>query len=130
MKRKKNKQPRTVQAGGLNCMVVKLLGGPYDGCETLSSHGSAWHEGEYYCKVEFTDDPPDVLRHAKTWLSANTPEGEKQIVSERAKVEAWMAASHKEALAGRMPIPIAVLIPMGADRIGVHYSMIRSGAEL
>lgn len=130
MKRKKKKEPRTVQAGGLNCMVVKLLGGPYDGCETLSSHGSAWHEGEYYCKVEFTNDPPDVLRHARTWLTANTPDGEKQIVEERSKVASWMEASQKAMMAQRMPIPMAVLMPIGADRIGVHYSMLRSGAEL
>ena len=118
-----------MMAGGLKCTVSKLLGGPYDGCETLCSHGNAWHEGEFYCHVEMSGDEPDVLRHEKTWLAANTPGGDEQIAAERKKVEAWMQASHDSVMKGGLPVPMATLIPMSPIRIGVHYSMVRCGAE-
>jgi hypothetical protein len=129
MKRKKQKSPQFVKAGGLNCIVAKLLGGPYDGSETLSSRGSAWHEGEHYCHVEGNGDQKDVFRHSKSFLLANTPDGEKQIYAERKRVEVWMEESRKAMMAGQIPLPMAVLIPMPPSRIGVHWQMIRAGAE-
>lgn len=129
MKRKKQKSPRYMKAGGLNCVVAQLLGGPYDGCETLSSHGSAIFEGEHYSHVEFNGDEPDVFRHSKTYLAATTPGGEEQIAMERKRVEEWMAASATSISRGELPRPMADLIPIPPTRIGVHWAMIRAGAE-
>lgn len=130
MKRKKNKLPKSVNAGGLYCIVANLLGGPYDGCVSLSSHGSVWHEGEHYCHVEFNGDEPNVFRHSISYLNANTKGGREQVASDRLKVESWMNESHKARLNGLPPVPMAVLMPMPCTTIGVHYHMIRSGAEL
>jgi hypothetical protein len=129
MKRKKNKSPKYIKAGGLNCVVAKLLGGPYDGCETLSSHGSAIFEGEHYSHVEHNGDAPDVFRHSKTYLAANTPGGAEQIAAERKKVEEWMRATRESMMQGGIPVPMATLIPTPPNRIGVHWGMIRAGAE-
>lgn len=130
MKRKKKKGPQTMMAGGLKCTVAKLVGGPYDGCESLASHGVVWFEGEHYSHVEYNGDEADVFRHSRTYLEANTPGGAEQIAAERAKVEAWMEDSRKAMMAGQPPVPMATLIPMPSARIGVHWQMVRTGADL
>lgn len=129
MKRKKNKtrKPNYIQAGGLTCVVAKLVGGPYDGCESLSSHGVVIFEGEHYCHVEGTGDAEDVFRHSQSFLEANTKGGADQIAAERKKVEDWMKATAISIQTGGVPIPMATLIPIPPARIGVHWAMLRAG---
>ena len=137
-KRKRNRKnkpgnpkgPVYHQMAGLNCIEAKLLGGVYDGCTSIASHGALIFEGEHYCHVEYNGDEEDVFRHSRTFLEANTPGGIEQMRAERAKVEAWNAASIKEVLAGRPPVPSATLIPMPMTRIGVHWQMVRLGVDL
>ena len=104
---------------------VNLIGGPYDGSQTIASHGAAWHADEFYCHVQGT--PEDQLQHAGSYLQAHTPNGDEGRKHERERVEAWMRDSRQRALEGKPPAPMAQLIPITPDRISVLYHMIRSG---
>jgi len=109
----------------LKLPVVKLLGGPWDGCETISTHGTAFFEDEFYCHVP--GDEADILRHAETYLSANTPGGHEQISIEREKVKIWMDETFASLGSGKGSIPASSLMPIPPDRVHVHFNMLRCG---
>lgn len=110
--------------------IVKLLGGIADGAETLSTHGCAWEDGEFYCHVANGGYEKNELVHAKTWLLKNTNGNAQKIKSDRRKADLHMKKIFKNAKKGIAPLVMSRPKGMTPAQYQVHYAMIRSGAEL